>query len=59
MRFEPSKKKYYRFPSAKSIEKMDKHMYFPEIPVHASDDSHYNYPSNSFMPEKEHNHDSK
>ncbi|TAH72919.1 MAG: hypothetical protein EWM47_02920 [Anaerolineaceae bacterium] len=59
MYFEPSKKTYYRFPSAKSVAKMDKRMYFPEKPAHASDDSHYDYSSNSFMPEREHNYDFK
>ena len=59
MFFEPYKKTYYRFPSAKSVAKMDRQMYFPEKPAHAIDDSNYDRPRNSYMPESEHNYDFK
>jgi hypothetical protein len=38
---------------------MDKQMYFPEKPAHATDDSNYDHPTNSYMPEREHNYDFK
>ncbi|NLL01081.1 MAG: hypothetical protein GX271_10530 [Clostridiales bacterium] len=59
MYFEPYKKTYYRFPSTKSVEKMDKRMYFPEKPAHASHETHQEYPHNSYMPEAEYRHDFK
>lgn len=59
MYFEPSKKTYYRFPSTKSIDKMDKHMYFPEKPGHDRYDTHHDHPSFSHMPEREHGNDFK
>lgn len=57
MYYEPSKRTYYRFPSTKSVAKMDKQMYFQEKPAHATDDLHYYNTSNSFIPEKEHRYD--
>ncbi len=59
MYFEPSKKVYYRFPSEKSITELDNRMYFPEKPAHTAENSHYDYPSNVYIPEKEHNYDFK
>lgn len=59
MHFEPSKKTYYRFPSTKSVAKMDKQMYFPEKPAHATDDTNYDHSANSYMPESEHSYDFK
>ncbi|NLY49373.1 MAG: hypothetical protein GX059_10230 [Clostridiales bacterium] len=59
MHFEPSKKNSFRFPSAKSVEKMDKQMYFPETPARDSNDADYNRPSDSYMPKEKHNHETK
>lgn len=59
MYFEPSKKTYYRFPSSKSVARMDQQMYFPEKPAHANHDLHHDHPSNSYMPEKEHRNEFK
>jgi hypothetical protein len=59
MYFEPYKKNYYRFPSTKSIAKMDNRMYFPEKPAHARDDANHDGPSNSYMPERDHSYDAK
>ena len=59
MYFESPKKTYYRFPSTKSVAKMDKQMYFPEKPAHASDDSNYDRTKSSYMPEKEHSYEFK
>lgn len=59
MYFEQSKKTYYRFPSTKSVAKMDKQMYFPEKPAQAIDDLHCAHPSSSYLPEREENHEFK
>jgi len=59
MRFEPYKKTYYRFPSTQSVAKMDKQMYFPEKPAHATDSLNNDYPTGSYMPEKDHSFDAK
>ncbi|MDD4113230.1 MAG: hypothetical protein PHC56_09415 [Herbinix sp.] len=59
MHFEPYKKTYYRFPSTKSVAKIDKQMYFPEKPNHATDNPNYDHPTNSYVPEREHNYDFK
>lgn len=57
MYFEPSKKTYYRFPSAQSVAKLDSRMYFPEKPAHAYEDYHNNHTANDYMPERENYYD--
>lgn len=45
--FEPYKKTYYRFPSARTINDLDEMNYFPERPVHEDNtlrvDNHINH----------------
>jgi hypothetical protein len=41
MYFEPSKKTYYRFPSASSVLDLDSRYYFPEKPSHTEADTRY------------------
>lgn len=53
MYFEPSKKTYYRFPSARSVTKLDNRMYFPEKPTYTKDNSIYQNTANAFIQEKE------
>ncbi len=52
MYFEPDKKAYYRFPSANSVQKLDKRMYLPEKPTHAIDNSYDNH-NTSYSTDKE------
>ncbi|NLJ95697.1 MAG: hypothetical protein GX321_00970 [Clostridiales bacterium] len=53
MYFEPTKKTYYRFPSAKSVTKLVDRMYFPEKPSHAKDKTIYQYSTKNYIQEKE------
>lgn len=53
MYFESAKKNYYHFPSAKSVERLDNRMYFPEKPAHAKEDSHYQHSTKDYMPDRE------
>lgn len=57
MYFESNKKTYYRFPSAHSVAKLDRQMYFPEKPSHAYEGSHDQHISNIYMPEREQHYD--
>lgn len=38
MYYEPSKKTYYRFPSANSIKELDSRYYFPDKPFSSGED---------------------
>jgi hypothetical protein len=41
MIFEPTKKTYYRFPSASSINDLDSKFYFPDKPYASGENSHF------------------
>jgi hypothetical protein len=51
MLFEPSRKTYYRFPSAQSISELDLRRYFPEKPPHAREEGRYASQSARHIPE--------
>ncbi len=53
MLYEPSRKTYYRFPSAQSISNLDSRRYFPEKPPHAREDSSYDSQATRHVPERE------
>ncbi|NLL73106.1 MAG: hypothetical protein GX237_06215 [Clostridiales bacterium] len=58
MYFEPTKKTYYRFPSARSVARLDSQMYFPEKPSYTNESSQYQHTSKTYyMPEREQNYD--
>lgn len=57
MYFVPTKKTYYRFPSAHSVARLDSQIYFPEKPSHAYESSHDQHISDAYMPEREQNYE--
>lgn len=57
MYFEPPRKTYYRFPSARSVNDMDSKFYFVEKPAHTEDDTRYEMPVTSRILERENHYD--
>ena len=53
MLYEPSRKTYYRFPSAQSISDLDSRMYFPEKSRPAGEDTRYDSQATRHVPERE------
>ncbi len=57
MYFEPPRKTYYRFPSARSVNDLDSKHYFSEKPSHEKDDARYEISFTSRVLERENHYD--
>ncbi len=57
MLFEPTRKTYYRFPSARSISALDSRRYFPEKSRTTEEDTRYVSQATNHVPEREANKD--
>lgn len=53
MYFEPTKKTYYRFPSAHSITDLDSRLYFPDKPSNSVEDTRFEAKSAGHVTERE------
>lgn len=58
MYFEPTKKTYYRFPSARNVtDNLNSNLYYPDKPSNSEDDAHINSKAIHHVTERETHYD--